>query len=95
MITLRAVKCGKSLAPPAQSSKLPLCRSLCLCVYNHKHISHRLDESMMVKVADFGLSRDVYVSDYYVMKESGSARLPVKWFAPEALFVKCSLKNLM
>ena len=43
---------------------------------------------MMVKVADFGLSRDVYVSDYYVMKESGSARLPVKWFAPEALFDK-------
>ena len=42
----------------------------------------------MVKVADFGLSRDVYVSDYYVMKESGSARLPVKWFAPEALFDK-------
>ena len=42
----------------------------------------------MVKVGDFGLSRDVYVSDYYVMKESGSARLPVKWFAPEALFDK-------
>jgi len=38
----------------------------------------------MVKVADFGLSRDVYVSDYYVMRHS--IPLPVKWLAPEALF---------
>jgi len=38
----------------------------------------------MVKVADFGLSRDVYVADYY--KTSHSFPLPVKWLAPEALF---------
>ena len=44
----------------------------------------RLDENMTVKVADFGLSRDVYVTDYYVMKHS--VPLPVKWLAPEALF---------
>ena len=62
--------------------------TVCSYAHNHKPIFYRLDESMMVKVADFGLSRDVYISDYYVMKESGSARLPVKWFAPEALFDK-------
>ena len=39
---------------------------------------------MTVKVADFGLSRDVYVTDYYTMNKS--APLPVKWLAPEALF---------
>ena len=39
---------------------------------------------MTVKVADFGLSRDVYVTDYYMMKHS--VPLPVKWLAPEALF---------
>ena len=44
----------------------------------------RLDEYMTVKVADFGLSRDVYVKDYYTM--SHSTPLPVKWLAPEALF---------
>ena len=44
----------------------------------------RLDHSMTVKVADFGLSRDVYVTDYYTM--SHSVPLPVKWLAPEALF---------
>ena len=45
---------------------------------------NRLDESMTVKVADFGLSRDVYASDYYIMKHS--VPLPIKWLAPEALF---------
>ena len=37
-----------------------------------------------MKVADFGLSRDVYVEDYYKMQ--GDTPLPVKWLAPEALF---------
>ena len=46
----------------------------------------RLDENLTVKVADFGLSRDVYVTDYYVMSRSNS--LPIKWLAPEALFDK-------
>ena len=46
----------------------------------------RLDENLTVKVADFGLSRDVYVTDYYVMNRSNP--LPVKWLAPEALFDK-------
>ena len=39
---------------------------------------------MTVKVADFGLSRDVYVTEYYTMSQS--IPLPVKWLAPEALF---------
>ena len=39
---------------------------------------------MTVKVADFGLSRDVYATDYYTMSQS--VPLPVKWLAPEALF---------
>ena len=42
---------------------------------------------MVAKVADFGLSRDIYVSDYY--KLDHPALLPVKWLAPEALFDKC------
>ena len=39
---------------------------------------------MTAKVADFGLSRDIYVTDYYTMSQS--IPLPVKWLAPEALF---------
>ena len=45
---------------------------------------YRLDKTFLVKVADFGLSRDVYVQDYYMAQHN--VPLPVKWLAPEALF---------
>ncbi|XP_018579561.1 ALK tyrosine kinase receptor isoform X2 [Anoplophora glabripennis] len=35
-----------------------------------------------VKIADFGMSRDVYRSDYY--RKGGKAMLPIKWMPPEA-----------
>ncbi|XP_050406678.1 leukocyte tyrosine kinase receptor [Patella vulgata] len=34
------------------------------------------------KIADFGMARDIYRSDYY--KKAGKALLPVKWMPPEA-----------
>lgn len=44
----------------------------------------RLDDDMLVKVADFGLSRDIYESDYY-SSDDRKAKLPVKWMALESL----------
>ena len=38
----------------------------------------------MVKVADFGLSRDIFCDDYYVMEEANTP-LPVKWMALESI----------
>ncbi|XP_014667612.1 PREDICTED: fibroblast growth factor receptor 3-like isoform X2 [Priapulus caudatus] len=38
----------------------------------------------IVKIADFGLARDVTNIDYY--RKTTDGRLPVKWMAPEALF---------
>ncbi|XP_043496562.1 tyrosine-protein kinase transmembrane receptor Ror-like isoform X1 [Polistes fuscatus] len=38
---------------------------------------------LVVKIADFGLSRDVYTCDYY--KIGGSRLLPIRWMAPESL----------
>ncbi|XP_070540245.1 fibroblast growth factor receptor 4-like isoform X7 [Ptychodera flava] len=38
----------------------------------------------VMKVADFGLARDIQNIDYY--RKTTDGRLPVKWMAPEALF---------
>ncbi|XP_065217298.1 fibroblast growth factor receptor homolog 1-like [Planococcus citri] len=37
-----------------------------------------------MKIADFGLARDVRQTEYY--KKTSNGRLPIKWMAPEALF---------
>ncbi|XP_034236659.1 BDNF/NT-3 growth factors receptor-like [Thrips palmi] len=39
--------------------------------------------NLTVKIADFGMSRDVYTCDYYKM--GGTRALPVRWMSPEAL----------
>ena len=44
----------------------------------------RLDENLTVKIGDFGLSRDVYESDYY-SSDHRNTSLPVKWMALESL----------
>ena len=37
----------------------------------------------MIKVGDFGLSRDIYQTDYYKMSNFGPC--PIKWMAPEMI----------
>ena len=39
-------------------------------------------ENNLVKIADFGMARDIYRADYY--RKGGKAMLPVKWMPPEA-----------
>jgi len=39
--------------------------------------------SLVVKIADFGLARDIHDTDIY-MKE-GSGPLPIRWMAPECI----------
>ncbi|XP_063047074.1 fibroblast growth factor receptor 2 isoform X2 [Engraulis encrasicolus] len=53
----------------------------------HRDLAARnvlVTESNVMKIADFGLARDVHNIDYY--KKTTNGRLPVKWMAPEALF---------
>ena len=42
----------------------------------------RVDKDLQVKVGDFGLSKDIYTTDYYRTSDK-SAKLPVKWMPPE------------
>ena len=43
----------------------------------------RVDERRVARVADFGLTRDMYQSDYY--REKTERPLPIKWMAIECL----------
>lgn len=47
-------------------------------------MTYRVDDEMRVKVADFGLSRDIQDTDFY--KLTHRQKLPVKWMALESLF---------
>uniref|UniRef100_A0A7N5JE84 Fibroblast growth factor receptor 2 n=1 Tax=Ailuropoda melanoleuca TaxID=9646 RepID=A0A7N5JE84_AILME len=53
----------------------------------HRDLAARnvlVTENNVMKIADFGLARDINNIDYY--KKTTNGRLPVKWMAPEALF---------
>lgn len=38
-----------------------------------------------MKVADFGMARDVFDKEYYSIQDHRKAKLPVKWMAIESL----------
>ncbi|XP_076859458.1 macrophage-stimulating protein receptor isoform X2 [Brachyhypopomus gauderio] len=54
----------------------------------HRDLAARncmLDVSYTVKVADFGMARDVFDKEYYSIQDHRKAKLPVKWMAIESL----------
>ncbi|KAK2159982.1 hypothetical protein LSH36_142g03005 [Paralvinella palmiformis] len=62
----------------------------------HRDLATRncmVSSDMTVKVGDFGLSRDLYEGDYYMMKDS-STPLPLRWVAIESILTsKFSIKS--
>uniref|UniRef100_A0A087Y3A2 receptor protein-tyrosine kinase n=1 Tax=Poecilia formosa TaxID=48698 RepID=A0A087Y3A2_POEFO len=53
----------------------------------HRDLATRnclVGEEMIVKIADFGLSRNIYSADYYKANENDA--IPIRWMPPESIF---------
>ena len=48
----------------------------CLC--------SRVNDEFIIKIGDFGLARDIYSKDYYIVSDKDRP-LPVKWMALESM----------
>ena len=46
---------------------------------------YRIDDQFLIKVGDFGLSEEIYATNYFRQVEGAPIRLPVKWMALESL----------
>lgn len=61
----------------------------------HRDLATRnclVGDKLVVKISDFGMSRDIYTCDYY--KVSGTRLLPVRWMSPESiLYGKFTLES--
>lgn len=54
--------------------------------YVHRDLAARnclVNNQIVVKISDFGLSRDIYSSDYY--RVQSKSLLPVRWMPPESI----------
>nr|XP_023699488.1 insulin receptor-like [Paramormyrops kingsleyae] len=79
--------------PPSLSEMIQMAAEIAdgMAYLNAKKFVHRdlaarncmVAEDFTVKIGDFGMTRDIYETDYY--RKGGKGLLPVRWMAPESL----------
>ncbi|XP_054999430.1 insulin-like growth factor 1 receptor [Sorex araneus] len=81
------------LAPPSLSKMIQMAGEIAdgMAYLNANKFVHRdlaarncmVAEDFTVKIGDFGMTRDIYETDYY--RKGGKGLLPVRWMSPESL----------
>ena len=61
-----------------------LCYSVSICLHDD---NYRVASTGVIKVADFGLTEDIYQQSYF-RQDSSCIQLPIKWMALESLHDK-------
>uniref|UniRef100_A0A8D0G8M3 Tyrosine-protein kinase receptor n=1 Tax=Sphenodon punctatus TaxID=8508 RepID=A0A8D0G8M3_SPHPU len=87
---------GNLLAELTQSQMLHIAQQIAagMVYLASQHFVHRdlatrnclVGENLLVKIGDFGMSRDVYITDYY--RVGGHTMLPIRWMPPESIMYR-------
>ncbi|ESO92627.1 hypothetical protein LOTGIDRAFT_120502, partial [Lottia gigantea] len=85
---------GEEILMPAQLLHISNQIAMGMEYLASQHFVHRdlatrnclVGEKLLVKIGDFGMSRDIYSTDYY--RVGGTAMLPIRWMPPESMLYR-------
>ncbi|RZF46497.1 hypothetical protein LSTR_LSTR009279 [Laodelphax striatellus] len=90
---LRSARDSRVRPPPSNKTVLQIAAQIAdgMAYLESKKFVHRdlaarncmVAEDMTVKIGDFGMTRDIYETDYY--RKGNKGLLPIRWMAPESL----------